>query len=57
MLFRSLEKKLLEEGIADQSEIDMIKANVKAIIDEAVEFSINSPEPALAELYTDVYAD
>ena len=44
-------------GVADEEQLDEIKAEAKAVVDEAVKFAEESPEPDLAELYTDVYAD
>jgi pyruvate dehydrogenase E1 component alpha subunit len=51
-----VEARLLESGVADAT-LDEIKAETKAVIDEAVRFAEQSPEPPLDELYTDVYAD
>ena len=39
-----------------EDELDAIRAEAKAIVDEAVRFAEESPEPSLDELYTDVYA-
>jgi pyruvate dehydrogenase E1 component alpha subunit len=39
-----------------EATLDEIKAEAKAVVDEAVKFAEESPEPALEELYTDVYA-
>jgi len=50
-----LEKRLEEEGVEDD-QIATIRAEAKAIMDEAVKFSEESPEPDLDELLTDVYA-
>ncbi|TNY43250.1 pyruvate dehydrogenase (acetyl-transferring) E1 component subunit alpha, partial [Streptococcus pyogenes] len=30
---------------------------IKAVVNEAAEFSRESPEPALSELWTDIYAE
>jgi pyruvate dehydrogenase E1 component alpha subunit len=51
-----VEKRLEEEGV-EQEKIDEIRAAAKALIDEAVTFAEESPEPALEELLTDVYAE
>jgi pyruvate dehydrogenase E1 component alpha subunit len=52
-----LEHKLLERGIADEGQLETIRAEQKAIVDDAVRFAEESPEPAIDELYTDVYTD
>jgi pyruvate dehydrogenase E1 component alpha subunit len=49
-----VEKRLEEEGVED-SQIEEIRTAAKALIDEAVAFAEESPEPELAELITDVY--
>jgi pyruvate dehydrogenase E1 component alpha subunit len=51
-----VEARLLEAGVPEAT-LDEIKAEAKAVVDEAVKFAEESPEPALAELYTDVYAE
>ena len=50
------EARLLESGVAEAT-LDEIKREAKAVVDEAVKFAEESPEPEIAELYTDVYAD
>jgi len=52
-----LEHRLLDTGAADEAALTTIRNEAKAIVDEAVRFADESPEPPLAELYTDVYAD
>jgi pyruvate dehydrogenase E1 component alpha subunit len=51
-----VEARLLESGVADET-LDEIKVEAKAVVDEAVRFAEQSPDPPLDELYTDVYAD
>jgi pyruvate dehydrogenase E1 component alpha subunit len=51
-----LEVRLLEMGVDDEK-LNEIKAEAKALVDEAVRFAEQSPDPPLDELYTDVYAD
>jgi pyruvate dehydrogenase E1 component alpha subunit len=51
-----LEQKLTETG-ADEDQLAAIRAETKQIVDEAVRFAEESPQPALEELYTDVYAE
>ena len=52
----SYPKKLLEYGVATQSELDDLLASVDAEIAAAVEFASNSPEPDLSEAFDDIYA-
>jgi pyruvate dehydrogenase E1 component alpha subunit len=51
-----LEVRLLEMGV-DEEKLNEIKAGAKELVDEAVHFAEESPDPPLDELYTDVYAD
>ena len=50
-----IENKLLENGYASAEDIDQIKANVKAEMDQAVDFAENSEFPPVEELFTDNY--
>ncbi len=51
----SYRQKLMEEGVADESELAEIDAaNLKAI-EDAVDFAIASPFPDPSELFTDIY--
>ncbi|CAA9578687.1 MAG: Pyruvate dehydrogenase E1 component alpha subunit [uncultured Thermomicrobiales bacterium] len=52
-----LEQKLLDSGAADETQLTTIGDEAKAIVDEAVKFAEESPEPSLDELMTDVYVD
>jgi 2-oxoisovalerate dehydrogenase E1 component len=47
---------LVSEGIATEAEIDAIEEKVQLAIDEATDFSLNSPMPAPEELHEFVYA-
>jgi len=49
-------KVLLDNGVK-QSEIDAIDAAAKKELDDAIQFSIDSPDPDPSEVTTDVYAD
>jgi acetoin:2,6-dichlorophenolindophenol oxidoreductase subunit alpha len=49
------EKHLLEEGISTQDEIDARHAEAEKLIEEAVEFAANSPEPDPATVLENVY--
>jgi pyruvate dehydrogenase E1 component alpha subunit len=51
-----LEKKLLESGTVEEEKLDEIKGETKERVDEAVAFANESEQPAMEELYTDVYA-
>ncbi len=46
---------LLKNKICSEEELKLIEKEVKAIVEESIEFSQNSPEPDPAELYTEVY--
>jgi pyruvate dehydrogenase E1 component alpha subunit len=49
-------RRLLEEGIATQEELDALQQQAKEDIEEAVRFALESPEPELDTLELDVYA-
>jgi pyruvate dehydrogenase E1 component alpha subunit len=48
---------LLTGKHASEDELKTIDKEIKATINEAAEFAKASPEPALSELYTDIYAE
>ncbi|MHC0053094.1 pyruvate dehydrogenase (acetyl-transferring) E1 component subunit alpha [Actibacterium sp. D379-3] len=48
---------LLTGNHATEDELKAIDKDIKAIVNEAAEFAKESPEPALEELYTDIYAN
>jgi pyruvate dehydrogenase E1 component alpha subunit len=52
---KTTEEKILALGLATAAEIQAIKDQIKAEIDDAVEFAENSPYPPASELYTDNY--
>ncbi len=52
---KQIERKILEEGIAEEHEIKAIKDKVKEIVKESVEFAEASDYPDPSELYTDNY--
>jgi pyruvate dehydrogenase E1 component alpha subunit len=52
-----LEARLIEAGVADEAALGAIRDEVKAVVDDAVTFADESPEPPLEELATDVYAE
>ena len=47
---------LLTGGHASEDELKAIDKDIKAVVNEAAEFSKDSPEPPLEELWTDIYA-
>ena len=47
---------LLQGGLASDEELKAIDKDIKAIVNEAAEFSKESPEPPVEELWTDIYA-
>jgi pyruvate dehydrogenase E1 component alpha subunit len=52
-----LRDRLLEADLLDEAELDAMDAEVRAEVDEAVEFADDSPLPDPAELYSHVYAE
>ncbi|MEP7134195.1 MAG: pyruvate dehydrogenase (acetyl-transferring) E1 component subunit alpha [Chloroflexota bacterium] len=50
-------KYLLDKKIATRKQLDEIETRVEEEVVKAVEFAEASPEPAMEELYTDIYAD
>ena len=49
-------KKLIERGVVNADDLKQMDAAVKAQVIASAEFATESPEPGLAELYTDIYA-
>ncbi len=47
---------LVQGGLASEDDLKSIDKEIKAIVNEAAEFSKDSPEPPLGELWTDIYA-
>ena len=50
-------KALVEQGIATQEEVEAVRSDVAATIEEALEFARESPYPDPEDLFTDMYAD
>jgi pyruvate dehydrogenase E1 component alpha subunit len=48
---------LIKENIATEKELDAIDDQVEEEVQAAIQFAESSPEPALEELFTDVYVD
>jgi pyruvate dehydrogenase E1 component alpha subunit len=53
---KNFEEKLLNDGVLTEKEVAELKVKVKQIIEEAVSFAENSPEPSDDSLEEDVYA-
>ena len=47
---------LLSAGLSSDEELKAIDKSIKDVVNASVEFAKASPEPALAELWTDIYA-
>ena len=47
---------LMSNGAATQEEIDAVASDVEREIESAVAYALESPEPALDEVYDDIYA-
>ncbi|MCC6304100.1 MAG: pyruvate dehydrogenase (acetyl-transferring) E1 component subunit alpha [Rhodobacteraceae bacterium] len=47
---------LLAGGLATDDELKAVDRDIKAVVNEAADFSRESPEPDVAELWTDIYA-
>ena len=52
-----LAEKLKEDGAIDQAGLDALDVEIHGIVDEAVKFADESPDPDPGELLTDVLAD
>ncbi len=50
-------RKMLEFNGVEEKEFARIESEVKGIVEDAIQFAENSPEPNPLELYTDVYVD
>jgi pyruvate dehydrogenase E1 component alpha subunit len=47
---------LLGAGLANEDELKAIDKQIKDVVNASAEFAKESPEPAISELYTDIYA-
>ena len=52
-----LAEKLKEEKVIDQSALDAMDGEIHGVVEAAVKFADDSPDPDPAELFTDVLAD
>ncbi|MEO0399113.1 MAG: pyruvate dehydrogenase (acetyl-transferring) E1 component subunit alpha [Pseudomonadota bacterium] len=53
---KGCEARIMDGGHADEAALKEIDKEIKAIVKEAADFALESPEPAPEELYTDVLA-
>ena len=51
------EQKLLAAGVADEQALEAIRDEARRVVQEAVAFADESPEPPLSEVETDVYGE
>ncbi len=51
------EARIFENNYADEAALKEIDKELKAIVKEAADFSLESPEPAASELFTDILAE
>jgi len=51
-----LRKLIMDNGLADEDAMKAIDKDVKAVVNDSATFAQESPEPAEAELWTDIYA-
>ncbi len=52
----SVRAKLLKGNFATEDDLKAIDKEIKSIVNDSAEFAKTSPEPALEELWTDIYA-
>jgi pyruvate dehydrogenase E1 component alpha subunit len=52
-----LAKRLVEQGLAGEDELERMDAQVRAEVEECVRFAQESPDPEPADLHADVFAD
>lgn len=50
------EARIIDGGFADEAALKSIDKEIKAIVKEAADFALESPEPAPSELYTNIVA-
>jgi pyruvate dehydrogenase E1 component alpha subunit len=48
-------KRLMDDGLLEEHDVEDMEAEVKAIVDDAVDFADRSPEPPPEALFEDVY--
>lgn len=52
-----LENKILNEEIATDEELETIKKTIHRHVEDAINFAIESPFPAVADAYSDIYVE
>ena len=53
----TLRSLLIKKHNVSEKEFKAKDSDIKAIVTEASDFALNSPEPNIEELWTDIYAD
>ncbi|MEM6446328.1 MAG: pyruvate dehydrogenase (acetyl-transferring) E1 component subunit alpha [Cyanobacteria bacterium P01_D01_bin.123] len=53
----AFEAHALEHDLMTEAEFDSIRQEIQAVVDDAVEFALDSPEPTIDELYRFVFAE
>ena len=48
---------LLQGKHASEDDLKAIDKEIKTVVNDSADFARESPEPALSELWTDIYAD
>jgi pyruvate dehydrogenase E1 component alpha subunit len=54
---KSFPRWLAEMDVLNQADLERMEDEVQRVVDEAVEFAEQSPEPTIDDLYSDVYVD
>lgn len=54
---KKLAAHLIEQNLVDSAELKAIEQRIQAVVEEAVQFGLDSPEPDPAELYKYVFAE
>ena len=53
----SLREVMLKEGLVTEESLKVVEREIKEIVNDSAEFAQTSPEPDVAELWTDILAD
>ncbi len=51
------QRKLVDQGIASEAELDQVEVDVEVAVADAIQFAESSPEPLDKELFEDIYTD
>ena len=57
ILLKKFSSYLIEQNLVKQSELKEIEKRVQALVEEAVKFGLESPEPDPSELYKYIFAE